>query len=201
VGSNDTYKLPLFLNFQIVGPPGTGKSYLGVVLVRAFIVIRNLWMKSNPSVGTRPILVLSYKNHAIDEFLSDLVASERSVANSRGGLIRIGGHCGDARLQQFSEKSFSKIDPEAVSYRQKAARLHDFKEYLETLSNQSATFLAFKEDMFSENQENEEENTKQRNAAAYEATTILVSSMLRVTKMVKNNQDADIPYDTKIRSL
>ena len=60
------------------GPPGTGKSYLGVVLVRALLRIRTLWMQQNPSVGCPPILVLSYKNHAADEFLCDFIQAERS---------------------------------------------------------------------------------------------------------------------------
>ena len=60
------------------GPPGTGKSYLGVVLVRALLRIRNLWIQQNPSVGYPPILVLSYNNHATDEFLCDFLQAERS---------------------------------------------------------------------------------------------------------------------------
>ncbi len=55
------------------GPPGTGKSYLGVQIVYALTIIRKYWMQQNKSVGTPPILVLSYKNHAADEFLSDLL--------------------------------------------------------------------------------------------------------------------------------
>jgi hypothetical protein len=55
------------------GPPGTGKSYLGVQLVYGLTIIRKYWMQVNKSVGTPPILVLSYKNHATDEFLSDLL--------------------------------------------------------------------------------------------------------------------------------
>ncbi|KAJ9456884.1 Protein cfxQ-like protein [Diplonema papillatum] len=83
------------------GPPGTGKSYLGVVLVRALMVIREAWLQINPSVGNRPILVLSYKNHAINEFLVDLVAAERLSLRE---LIRM-GHANDPRLDAFSEKS------------------------------------------------------------------------------------------------
>ena len=70
------------------GPPGTGKSYLGVVLVRAFMIIRRMWMQQNPSVGQPPILVLSYKNHAIDEFLGDLINVEQfSVSKEWGGGV------------------------------------------------------------------------------------------------------------------
>lgn len=79
------------------GPPGTGKSYLGVVIVRALMIVRSLWLQHNRSAGLPPILVLSYKNHAIDEFLVDLVNAEsRSL---QGSLIRIGGSAssGDPR--------------------------------------------------------------------------------------------------------
>ena len=51
-------------------------------------------MKKSSSVGIRPILVLSYKNHAIDEFLVDLVRSE-------GGLS--GHKMIDSHLKAYSE--------------------------------------------------------------------------------------------------
>lgn len=44
--------------------PGTGKSYLGVVLVRALMIIRSLWLRKSRSTASPPILVLSYKNMA-----------------------------------------------------------------------------------------------------------------------------------------
>ena len=79
------------------GPPGTGKSYVGVVLTRALMIIRQLWIAARPDVGTPPILVLSYKNHAIDEFVLDLVAKEERIK-----LIRIGGgKSSDPRLAQY----------------------------------------------------------------------------------------------------
>jgi len=52
------------------GPPGTGKSYVGVWLVIALDYIRQEAMKSGQAVG--PIVALSYKNHALDEFLLDI---------------------------------------------------------------------------------------------------------------------------------
>ncbi len=50
--------------------------------------------------GRPPILVLSYKNHAIDEFLRDLINAERNVS-----LIRIGGSCKDQALMQYAEQN------------------------------------------------------------------------------------------------
>ena len=50
--------------------------------------------------GRPPILVLSYKNHAIDEFLRDLINAESNVS-----LIRIGGSCKDQALMQYAEQN------------------------------------------------------------------------------------------------
>lgn len=48
------------------GPPGTGKTYIGVFLVL-------LLLDNRESIGNRPILVPTYTNHALDNFLIDLV--------------------------------------------------------------------------------------------------------------------------------
>ncbi|RHY06073.1 hypothetical protein DYB36_006893 [Aphanomyces astaci] len=108
------------------GPPGTGKSYLGVALVRALLIVRDLWLVQCPSVGRPPILVLSYKNHAIDEFLKDLVKSEpvfRYNHNPLRSLVRIGGSCKDPALAQFSEQNISSSNAHVKTCRQKLADL------------------------------------------------------------------------------
>jgi hypothetical protein len=79
----------LMCNFHCTqGPPGTGKSYVGVCLVLALNLIRNLLYKDGRVVG--PILTLSYKNHALDEFLKDVKDNCSDLAHNRGKLIRIG---------------------------------------------------------------------------------------------------------------
>ncbi|KAG2521545.1 hypothetical protein JM16_006188 [Phytophthora kernoviae] len=106
------------------GPPGTGKSYLGVVVVRALLIVRDLWIMKNGEIGEPPILVLSYKNHAIDEFLLDLLRAEpkfchNPIANfgryySRNGfkkLVRIGGGCNEPELEQYRERNVANADP------------------------------------------------------------------------------------------
>jgi superfamily II DNA or RNA helicase len=47
----------------VQGPPGTGKTFIGVKLVQAFLATRT----------QTPILVVTFKNHALDEFLKHLV--------------------------------------------------------------------------------------------------------------------------------
>lgn len=67
------------------------------------MIIRRLWIQVSPTFGRPPILVLSYKNHAIDEFLVDLLTAEPTIRKDR--LIRIGGGSAAAELLPFTEKS------------------------------------------------------------------------------------------------
>ena len=80
------------------GPPGTGKSYIGVCLVLALDIIRKEAQKAGQAVG--PVVILSYKNHALDEFLDDVVKASHF---SQGQLIRAGKPENEG-LQKFSEK-------------------------------------------------------------------------------------------------
>ncbi len=52
----------------IQGPPGTGKTFIGYKLVQILLDNRNLWLEKY-SGESRPILVVCYTNHALDQFL------------------------------------------------------------------------------------------------------------------------------------
>eukprot|EP01033_Poteriospumella_lacustris_P014709 gene14709-10521_t len=84
------------------GPPGTGKSYVGVCLVLAFIALRDILKRNGRSVG--PILTLSYKNHALDEFLLDVLRQEETLKRS-GSLVRLGKKSDHIELENYTEKS------------------------------------------------------------------------------------------------
>lgn len=75
------------------------KSYLGVCLVLAMDKIRR-YLKDN-GINTGPIVVLSYKNHALDEFLMDVLNGHGSL--KPGELIRC-GKSDTEELSNFSEK-------------------------------------------------------------------------------------------------
>ncbi|KAI8836660.1 hypothetical protein BJ741DRAFT_604837 [Chytriomyces cf. hyalinus JEL632] len=51
----------------IQGPPGTGKSYVGVKIVQTLLQNK---AKTTP---TNPILVICFTNHALDQFITDLL--------------------------------------------------------------------------------------------------------------------------------
>ncbi|KAL8000478.1 putative P-loop containing nucleoside triphosphate hydrolase, DNA2/NAM7 helicase, AAA [Plasmopara halstedii] len=109
------------------GPPGTGKSYLGVVVVRALLIIRDIWKAKNCEIGDPPILVLSYKNHAIDEFLLDLLRSEPTLNNTTFGyrnkqlkkLVRIGGRSSEPMLEPYREHNLAFSDPDVHHVKQR----------------------------------------------------------------------------------
>lgn len=76
---------------MIQGPPGTGKSYVGVQLVLALNIIREHVEKTGAAVG--PIVLLSYKNHALDEMLVDIVKSNHLGSASRSFACSTGNSC------------------------------------------------------------------------------------------------------------
>ncbi|KAI8916611.1 hypothetical protein DFJ77DRAFT_460541 [Powellomyces hirtus] len=122
------------------GPPGTGKSYIGVVIIRAMLIVRRLWMQVSPSVGTPPILVLSYKNNAIDELLCDLTSAERYVK-----LIRI-GNTKDPRLTRYAESSFFQSSPDVQNWYKKLEEIHVLRQYCQTQPHNTQQLLLHRTD-------------------------------------------------------
>ncbi|KAL7934607.1 P-loop containing nucleoside triphosphate hydrolase protein [Trichoderma chlorosporum] len=60
---------------QIQGPPGTGKSFIGAIIARVLMELTEY-----------RILVLSYTNHALDQFLEDLM----DIGIDGDNMVRIG---------------------------------------------------------------------------------------------------------------
>jgi len=75
----------------IQGPPGTGKTYLGVHIVKTLLDARN-----RRCVPT-PILIVCYTNHALDQFLQELVDNGALPLKD---IVRIGGNCKSDMLKQ-----------------------------------------------------------------------------------------------------
>ncbi|XP_069362838.1 NFX1-type zinc finger-containing protein 1-like [Maniola hyperantus] len=70
----EAYKMALTHEFAVIqGPPGTGKTYLGVKVANTLI----------KNIGCR-LLLVSYTNHALDQFLEAILGITDSV-------VRIGG--------------------------------------------------------------------------------------------------------------
>lgn len=69
----------------IVGPPGTGKSFVGAELAHAIL-----------AVTSEKMLVVCYTNHALDQFLNQLL----DKGNDK--IVRIGGRSKDQRLEPYT---------------------------------------------------------------------------------------------------
>lgn len=71
----------------IQGPPGTGKTFIGMRVLR-------LLTSMDTYPANRPVLVLTYKNHALDEFLTDCLEHY-----DRSEVVRIGGRSESSTLE------------------------------------------------------------------------------------------------------
>ncbi|KAI8995867.1 P-loop containing nucleoside triphosphate hydrolase protein [Gaertneriomyces semiglobifer] len=166
------------------GPPGTGKSYLGVVIVRALMKVRAIWLRTTKSAGEPPILILSYKNHAIDEFLCDLVRTESTIGRFGGtSLIRLGSGCNDPRLAAFSESTATRSAPEVKEKRRELEELHKLHDQLAGKADLFSDLSFAKADLLQ--QDLDDEHRKKWRALANNTATTLSNAI----KWIQEEED------------
>ena len=78
-----------------IGPPGCGKTFIGLKIV-------HLLLSLIPKLE-KPILLLTYKNHALDEFLKGML----KFCHKRD-LVRIGGRSKEPELEECNLQSILK---------------------------------------------------------------------------------------------
>ncbi|OPB41385.1 hypothetical protein A0O28_0081030 [Trichoderma guizhouense] len=78
---------------QIQGPPGTGKSFIGAIIAKVLMELTEY-----------RILVLSYTNHALDQFLEDLM----DIGIDENNMVRIGSKA-TARTDALRIDTLSRI--------------------------------------------------------------------------------------------
>lgn len=95
---------------NIFRPPGTGKTFIGVKLVQFLIDNQHAWWnevsmvpnmprvrRQQPAVKHRPILMICYTNHALDQFLEYCISECKLTA----GVVRVGGRCKSESMNNF----------------------------------------------------------------------------------------------------
>ncbi|XP_047131082.1 NFX1-type zinc finger-containing protein 1 isoform X1 [Hydra vulgaris] len=95
-------KAALSREFSIIqGPPGTGKTYIGLKVVKALLHNSNSWCRDpvTTDVEPRPILLVCYTNHALDQFLEGV---SKFLNN---GIVRVGGRSQCKALEPFLLKN------------------------------------------------------------------------------------------------
>ena len=85
----------------VQGPPGTGKTFLGVQAVKVL-----LDKQAEPING--PILIVTYKNHSLDEF-SKQILNHLLSPNHHGSsaFVRVGGQSKDEEMRKYSLRNLS----------------------------------------------------------------------------------------------
>ncbi|XP_072949023.1 NFX1-type zinc finger-containing protein 1-like [Epargyreus clarus] len=84
----EAYRLALTHEFAVIqGPPGTGKTFLGVKVAKT--LIKNLTVKGCL------LLLICYTNHALDQFLENILPITNSIA-------RIGGQSRNEAMEKFN---------------------------------------------------------------------------------------------------
>ncbi|XP_078608442.1 LOW QUALITY PROTEIN: NFX1-type zinc finger-containing protein 1-like [Branchiostoma floridae x Branchiostoma japonicum] len=101
------FKLGLTKEFAVIqGPPGTGKTHIGLKIIQVLLRNTSAWRGLPPIGGfsllrrwTRPILVVCYTNHALDQFLEGIAESYPE------GIVRVGGRSKSEKLERFKLKN------------------------------------------------------------------------------------------------
>ena len=84
----------------IQGPPGTGKTYIGVKLIQALLKNDRFWKHKAHGLGTCPIVVVCYTNHALDQFLEEII----DLNLPKRKIIRVGSRCKSEKVNKFNIK-------------------------------------------------------------------------------------------------
>ncbi|XP_033724515.1 NFX1-type zinc finger-containing protein 1-like [Pecten maximus] len=109
----------------IQGPPGTGKTVIALKMLEMLLNNENIWCKIN--VG--PIILLSYTNHALDQFLEGIVRMPKMYAVSNKDIVRVGSRSKTESLDKFNlrhrrKESKTKTRQNALTALHAAAEEH-----------------------------------------------------------------------------
>ncbi|XP_053404552.1 NFX1-type zinc finger-containing protein 1-like [Mercenaria mercenaria] len=85
----------------IQGPPGTGKTYIGLQIVKALLHNKSAW--AGTKTKNRPMLIVCYTNHALDQFVEGIVKF------FKGDVLRVGGRSSSASLEAFNLKRHRQV--------------------------------------------------------------------------------------------
>ncbi|KAL3861164.1 hypothetical protein ACJMK2_007229, partial [Sinanodonta woodiana] len=83
----------------IQGPPGTGKTRMGLTITNFLLNNEHLWKCTR--MGS-PILLMSYTNHALDQFLKEILKMPVIRNGCEHDIVRVGSRSEVANVQKFN---------------------------------------------------------------------------------------------------
>ncbi|ESO98811.1 hypothetical protein LOTGIDRAFT_213601 [Lottia gigantea] len=93
----------------IQGPPGTGKTYVGLKIVKALLHNSNAWNYDDEI--KRPMLIVCYTNHALDQFLE-------GISNFYDGkIVRVGSRISCKKIENYSIQAWRRKFQDAKRFR------------------------------------------------------------------------------------
>ncbi|KAI8514834.1 NFX1-type zinc finger-containing protein 1 [Branchiostoma belcheri] len=100
-------KTALTRQFSVIqGPPGAGKTYIGLKIVKALLHNREVWKTRG---APRPLLVVCYTNHALDQFLEGIHEFLKT------GIVRAGSRSDSEVLKKFMLREIKHMNRDSRS--------------------------------------------------------------------------------------
>ncbi|XP_046361756.2 NFX1-type zinc finger-containing protein 1-like isoform X1 [Haliotis rufescens] len=141
--------LKLVLNNEIAliqGPPGTGKTMMGIRIAEVLLSNKVMWQGQSPyplmqthradsglhHEGKGPLLLVSYTNHALDQFLQLLLNSPVMDSCQDQDIIRVGSRCEVEELFRFALKKHRRRQP-SCAYNQSFGVLKGIEKDIDEL--------------------------------------------------------------------
>ena len=78
------------------GPPGTGKTFIGLKVAGVLLKNSRIW-----NIDNKPILVVCYTNHALDQFLEGLLGYTKNI-------VRAGSQSKSELMEEFNLRNIRK---------------------------------------------------------------------------------------------
>ncbi|XP_026819027.1 NFX1-type zinc finger-containing protein 1-like [Rhopalosiphum maidis] len=115
------FKAALTQEFTVIqGPPGTGKTFIGLKIMKT--IINNLYYNQCLS---KPILVVCYTNHALDQFMEGILSFTNKV-------IRIGGQSKSKIIEEYSLRNITRMYKRSITTNR---GLRNVQEQVKTIMN------------------------------------------------------------------
>ncbi|KAL3857882.1 hypothetical protein ACJMK2_012511 [Sinanodonta woodiana] len=102
----EALKLALTKEISLIqGPPGTGKTTMGIRIAELLLHNKHAWRGLNRV----PMLLVSYTNHALDQFLQLLLNTPVMANCLTEDVVRVGSRSEIEHLDKFTLKSHRKL--------------------------------------------------------------------------------------------